>query len=70
MMPGSDVDVLHSGVECHVSYEIGIELFCREMTAAINEGKALKDAPAEEEVVAEEKTVEATEAPAEKTEEA
>ena len=47
-----------------------IQLFCREMTAAINEGKALKDAPAEEEVVAEEKTVEATEAPAEKTEEA
>ncbi|MEO1937262.1 MAG: 30S ribosomal protein S2, partial [Sulfurimonas sp.] len=26
-----------------------IQLFCREMTAAINEGKALRDAPAEEE---------------------
>jgi len=43
-----------------------IQLFCREMTAAINEGKALKDAPAEEEqtqeVAAEE--VETTEAPA------
>ena len=43
-----------------------IQLFCREMTAAINEGKALKDAPAEEEqtqeVAADE--VETTEAPA------
>jgi small subunit ribosomal protein S2 len=26
-----------------------IQLFCREMTAAINEGKALRDAPAQEE---------------------
>jgi len=42
-----------------------IQLFCREMTAAINEGKALRDAPAEEEQVEEEV---ATEAPA--TEEA
>jgi len=42
-----------------------IQLFCREMTAAINEGKALRDAPAEEEVAEE---AEATEAPA--TEEA
>jgi len=55
-----------------------IQLFCREMTAAINEGKALKDAPAEdeqtEEVATEEVAVEAeaTEAPAteETTEEA
>jgi len=43
-----------------------IQLFCREMTAAINEGKALKDAPAEDEqtqeVAADE--VETTEAPA------
>lgn len=48
-----------------------IQLFCREMTAAINEGKALRDAPAEEEqteeVEASEVAVEAeaTEAPAE-----
>jgi small subunit ribosomal protein S2 len=53
-----------------------IQLFCREMTAAINEGKALRDAPveeeqAEEEVATEEVAVKAevTEAPA-KTEEA
>ncbi|WP_321777513.1 30S ribosomal protein S2 [Sulfurimonas sp.] len=57
-----------------------IQLFCREMTAAINEGKALRDAPAEEEQVEEEQAeevaseeeavkAEATEAPA-KTEEA
>ncbi len=47
-----------------------IQLFCREMTAAINEGKALRDAPAEE-ATTEEVAVEAeaTEAPA-KTEEA
>jgi len=38
-----------------------IQLFCREMTAAINEGKALRDAPAEEEQTEEEV---ATEAPA------
>jgi len=47
-----------------------IQLFCREMTAAINEGKALAAAPAEEEQTEE---VEATEAPvetAETTEEA
>ena len=31
-----------------------IQLFCREMTEAINEGKALRDAPAEEEVAEEE----------------
>ena len=31
-----------------------IQLFCREMTDAINEGKALRDAPAEEEVAQEE----------------
>ncbi|MDQ7041905.1 MAG: 30S ribosomal protein S2, partial [Sulfurimonas sp.] len=31
-----------------------IQLFCREMTAAINEGKALRDAPVEEEQVEEE----------------
>jgi len=43
-----------------------IQLFCREMTAAINEGKALKDAP-EEEIVEEEVATE--EAPV-KTEEA
>jgi small subunit ribosomal protein S2 len=30
-----------------------IQLFCREMTAAINEGKALRDAPVEEEQVEE-----------------
>jgi small subunit ribosomal protein S2 len=49
-----------------------IQLFCREMTAAINEGKALKDAPLEEEQVeeAEAPAVEAVEAPVEKTEEA
>jgi len=42
-----------------------IQLFCREMTAAINEGKALRDAPAQEEQseeVAQE--AETTEAPA------
>ena len=38
-----------------------IQLFCREMTEAINEGKALRDAPAEEEQTEE---VEVTEAPA------
>jgi len=38
-----------------------IQLFCREMTAAINEGKALRDAPAEEEQTEEEV---ATQAPA------
>ena len=37
-----------------------IQLFCREMTAAINEGKALRDAPAEEEVVAKEAEAPAT----------
>jgi len=36
-----------------------IQLFCREMTAAINEGKALRDAPVEEEQ-SEEAEVEAT----------
>ncbi len=41
-----------------------IQLFCREMTAAINEGKALRDAPAEEEQVEETST---EEAPAEET---
>jgi small subunit ribosomal protein S2 len=49
-----------------------IQLFCREMTEAINEGKALRDAPAEEEQVEEVETTEevavevaaATEAPA------
>ncbi len=46
-----------------------IQLFCREMTAAINEGKALADAPAEEEAEAAQETAptteaEATEAPA------
>jgi small subunit ribosomal protein S2 len=47
-----------------------IQLFCREMTAAINEGKALRDAPAEEEQTEEVAVeAEATEAPA-KTEEA
>jgi small subunit ribosomal protein S2 len=35
-----------------------IQLFCREMTAAINEGKALRDAPAEEEQAQEETTSE------------
>ncbi len=35
-----------------------IQLFCREMTAAINEGKALRDAPTEEEAVAEETATE------------
>ncbi|WP_457744971.1 30S ribosomal protein S2 [Sulfurimonas sp.] len=44
-----------------------IQLFCREMTAAINEGKALRDAPVQEEQV-EEEVETATEAPA--TEEA
>ncbi len=38
-----------------------IQLFCREMTEAINEGKALRDAPEQEEQTEE---VEATEAPA------
>ncbi len=42
-----------------------IQLFCREMTAAINEGKALAAAPAEEEQTEE---VEATEAPVETAE--
>jgi len=53
-----------------------IQLFCREMTAAINEGKALRDAPAQEEQAEEEAATEevvaetqAEEAPA-KTEEA
>ena len=41
-----------------------IQLFCREMTAAINEGKALRDAPAEEEQTEEVAQTEATEAPA------
>lgn len=43
-----------------------IQLFCREMTAAINEGKALRDAPAGEEQTEEVAVVEAeaTEAPA------
>ena len=36
-----------------------IQLFCREMTAAINEGKALREAPAEEEVAEEAQTEEA-----------
>ncbi len=53
-----------------------IQLFCREMTEAINEGKALRDAPVEEEQTEEVAEVaETTEAPAEvatevKTEEA
>ncbi|MCF6331275.1 MAG: 30S ribosomal protein S2 [Sulfurimonas sp.] len=51
-----------------------IQLFCKEMAAAINEGKALRDAPAEEEQATEEEqteevatkeVVEATQAPAE-----
>ncbi len=36
-----------------------IQLFCREMAAAINEGKALRDAPAEEVVEEEQQTEEA-----------
>jgi len=36
-----------------------IQLFCREMTAAINEGKALRDAPAEQEQTEEAETEEA-----------
>ena len=44
-----------------------IQLFCREMTEAINEGKALRDAPAEEEQTEE---VEATEEAAPVAEEA
>jgi len=36
-----------------------IQLFCREMTAAINEGKALRDAPAEEQAEEEVATEEA-----------
>ncbi len=48
-----------------------IQLFCREMTAAINEGKALRDAPVEEEQVEEEvATEEAPAAKETKTEEA
>lgn len=47
-----------------------IQLFCREMTAAINEGKALRDAPAEEEQVEEEVATEAPVAEAAITEEA
>ena len=54
-----------------------IQLFCREMTEAINEGKALRDAPAEEEQTEEENATqevaveaEATEAVAETKEEA
>ncbi|MCD6432708.1 MAG: 30S ribosomal protein S2, partial [Sulfurimonas sp.] len=50
-----------------------IQLFCREMTAAINEGKALAEAPVEEEVAEEEvatEAVEATEEAPAKTEEA
>ena len=43
-----------------------IQLFCREMTAAINEGKALRDAPAEEEEQTEEVAA-TTEAPATET---
>ncbi|MEA2100564.1 MAG: 30S ribosomal protein S2 [Campylobacterota bacterium] len=49
-----------------------IQLFCREMTAAINEGKALRDAPVQEEQTEEEvatQEVATEEAPA-KTEEA
>ena len=49
-----------------------IQLFCREMTDAINEGKALRDAPVEEEQTEEEVATEAPvaeEAPS-KTEEA
>jgi len=40
-----------------------IQLFCREMAAAINEGKALRDAPAEEEVAVEEEEKQTEEAP-------
>ncbi|MDD2448736.1 MAG: 30S ribosomal protein S2 [Sulfurimonas sp.] len=51
-----------------------IQLFCREMTDAINEGKALRDAPVEEEVAEEETPTEkvevAEEAPVATTEEA
>jgi len=49
-----------------------IQLFCREMTAAINEGKALRDAPAEEEQAEETEATEETAATkeAEATEEA
>jgi small subunit ribosomal protein S2 len=51
-----------------------IQLFCREMTDAINEGKALRDAPAQEEVAEEETSTEkvavAEEAPVATTEEA
>lgn len=51
-----------------------IQLFCREMTAAINEGKALRDAPEQEEVAQEEapseEAVATEEAPVTTTEEA
>jgi len=47
-----------------------IQLFCREMTEAINEGKALRDAPVEEEQTEEVATEEAPAAKETKTEEA
>ena len=45
-----------------------IQLFCREMTAAINEGKALRDAPAEEEQTEEENATQEVAVEAEATE--
>ncbi|MCK4738143.1 MAG: 30S ribosomal protein S2 [Sulfurimonas sp.] len=44
-----------------------IQLFCREMTEAINEGKALRDAPAEEEQTEEVEAAEETAPVAEET---
>jgi small subunit ribosomal protein S2 len=47
-----------------------IQLFCREMTEAINEGKALRDAPAAEEEVAQEAAQEVAQTEETTTEEA
>ena len=61
-----DPDLITYGIPGNDDAIRSIQLFCREMTDAINEGKALRNAPAEE-VAAEE--AEATEAAA-RTEEA
>jgi small subunit ribosomal protein S2 len=62
-----DPDLITYGIPGNDDAIRSIQLFCREMTAAINEGKALRDGGSDE--VAEEAEIEALEAAEETTEE-
>ena len=59
-----DPDLITYGIPGNDDAIRSIQLFCREMTAAINEGKALRDAPEEEQTEEVTEEAETTEAPA------